>query len=235
LLILDTLLALVLGGLACLLPPAVYCLALASLNHRPRPTVVPGTWDFLGVLLSTSGFLIFGGPAVLSGIHKGLLPRGRFIDLRGYDGSEGWWPAAWLAYFVVVVAGAAWLLWKRRLVTSIYNVDADRFPQFFGQLLDRLGCDWARRGDVFFIGSDGRAVVELSAAAGLRHVTLRWGHGAGPLRNQIESELRIALAHVEPPSNPLVGWFLSVATALFAVLFFGLVFFLVVVYSTLRR
>src|SRR5205807_2385725 len=111
--------------------------------------------------------LIFGEPAALSGIHEGLLPRGRFIDLRGYDGSEGWWPALWLAYFVAVVAGAAWLLWKRRLVTSIYNVDADRFPQFFGQLLDRVGCDWARRGDVFFIGSDGRAVVELSVAAGL--------------------------------------------------------------------
>jgi hypothetical protein len=230
-----TLLSLVLGGLACLLPPAVYCLALASLNHRPRPTVVPGPWDFLGVLLATSGFLIFGGPAVLSALHEGLQPRGRFVELRGYDGSAGWWPALWLVYFVIVVTGVAWVLWRRRLVTSVYNVDADRFPQWFGQLLDRLGCVWARRGDVFYVGRTNPAVVELGLAPGLRHVTLRWESGAGVLRRQLESELRSALAGVAPPPNPLVGWFLSVATALFAVLFFGLVFFLVVVYAAFRR
>ena len=60
---------LVLAGFACLFPPALYCLVLASVNNRRRPTLVSGPLDFAGVLLASAGFLIVGGPLALAGMH----------------------------------------------------------------------------------------------------------------------------------------------------------------------
>ena len=58
--------------LAFLLPFSIYLLLLGNLNRRPHPVLVPGTWDFAGVLFAASGFLLVVGPAVIS------------------SGSEGW-------------------------------------------------------------------------------------------------------------------------------------------------
>src|SRR5262245_36772142 len=61
-----TLYLLLVGILVCLFPLALYFLYLAWLHQRPQPTLVPGRWDFVGVLVALSGFLLVGGPAVLT-------------------------------------------------------------------------------------------------------------------------------------------------------------------------
>src|SRR5437016_2779703 len=53
-----------------LLPLAVYLLLLGHINRQPRPVVVSGTWDFIGVLFAGSGFLLFGGPAILTSLGE---------------------------------------------------------------------------------------------------------------------------------------------------------------------
>src|SRR5262249_8831720 len=51
-----TLYLLLVGILVCLFPLALYCLFLAWLHQRPQPTLMPGRWDFVGVLVALSGF-----------------------------------------------------------------------------------------------------------------------------------------------------------------------------------
>ena len=53
-----------------LFPIALYCTVLGMINRRAQPLMVSGAWDFVGVLLATSGFLLFVGPAMLSGTFR---------------------------------------------------------------------------------------------------------------------------------------------------------------------
>ena len=50
--------------LAFLIPLAVYCWVLAAINRRGKPTMVGGTWDCAGMLLSAGGILLMVGPVV---------------------------------------------------------------------------------------------------------------------------------------------------------------------------
>src|SRR5438552_1264056 len=112
---------------AFLLPLAVYLLALGWINRQPRPILVSGTWDFVGLLFAASGFLLFGGPAVLSALNE----RWRLLWLLGETGgvSDGLdrardlWVLLAVLYFGAVVAGCAWVFLKRRQLTCIYNVE----------------------------------------------------------------------------------------------------------------
>jgi hypothetical protein len=227
----------VFGGFACLFPLAFYCLVLANLNNRRRPTLVPGPADFTGVLLATAGFLIVGGPLVLSGLHENwrrLMVRGSFADIRAALAEAEWpWLVAWAGYFVLVVGGAAWLLRRRRAASVVYNIDSTAGQKLIADLLDRLDLPWTRREGVYSIGFDtpprrtttapegvpvGQAVLALTAAPALRHLTLHWLYDSGTVRRRFESELRDALGAMETPDSPVAGWFLTAATALFSVL-----------------
>jgi hypothetical protein len=232
----------VFGGFACLFPLAFYCLVLASLNGRRRPTLVPGPADFAGVLLATAGFLIVGGPLILAGLHdawRRQALRGSFATIRAALNETSWpWLAVWAAYFVLVVGGAAWLLLRRRAVTLVYNIDPADAPKVVPETLDRLGLNWARRSDGYYIGfgapaaaerpafgpdslpvvTGGRAVLDVAVVPAMRHMTLRWSFVAGDVRRQVEAELRRTLAGVESPENPAAGWLLTAATAVFALL-----------------
>ena len=95
---------------AFFVPLAVYLLVLGHINRRPRPVLVSGAVDFIGLLFAGSGFLLFGGPAVLSSVNE----RWRLFWLLGDAGSLTGLDHAWrlglvlsLLYFVVVVAGIA--------------------------------------------------------------------------------------------------------------------------------
>jgi len=71
--------------LALALPPlALYLLALGWVNRRPRPMMAAGTWDFAGVLFALSGFLLFGGPALLGGLDE----QSRWYWLLGQPGTS---------------------------------------------------------------------------------------------------------------------------------------------------
>lgn len=162
----ESLLLVMLCGLAFVFPVAVYCLILASLNRRPHPVMVSGPWDFAEVLLACSGFLLFGGPAILTGFHqrwRDYWLYGNKRVLRGLSGDWSFWLALWAAYFLVVLAGAAFLLWRRRLATAIYNVDPPVFRDRLARVLDHLQLDWAWGEQRVFIGAprSGKAAAAL--------------------------------------------------------------------------
>jgi hypothetical protein len=140
---------------AFLFPLTLYCLSLALINRRPGPTLVPGTWDFVGVVFAASGFLLLGGPSILTGFNERwrlFWLLGRHHALRELtDQSWYFWLLLSLLYYFVIVAGIAWLMQRRRALTAIYNVEPEVLEAALAGVLDRLGYSWARAGSRFFL------------------------------------------------------------------------------------
>lgn len=224
----------ILLGLAIPLPLAVYALILYALNRRPHPILVPGPWDFALVLFATSGFFLFGGPAILAGFHE----RARDYMLLGRrpDAYESrFWFGVWIAYAIAVVATSCVLATRRRRATAVYNVDAVAFRQALAETLDRLRLEWLRDADQIFISvpengpQKQTVVVRLEDFVPLRHVTLYWT-GGGSVRQEVETELEQVLQTVFTRGNPVAGWMFSIAGSLFALMFFTVVLMAVFVY-----
>jgi hypothetical protein len=142
--------------LAFFLPLALYLIVLGAINRRRRPMMVSGTWDFIGVLFAASGFLLCGGPGVLGSLEY----RWRMFWLTGQrgagpGGAEGAWQF-WVflsaLYFLVVVAGSAYLLLRQRHLTAVYNVERRAVEQALIQVCERLGLRPERSGDLFLFG-----------------------------------------------------------------------------------
>lgn len=140
--------------LAFLFPFTLYVLVLGLINRRANPLVVSGPWDFVGILFAASGFLLLGGPAVLSSLSE----RWRTTWLLGPDaagpaapGESGWelWVFLSLAYFAVVVGGSAFLLWRQRNLTAIYNITPGILEKALQRVLDRLGLHPLRSGHAY--------------------------------------------------------------------------------------
>jgi hypothetical protein len=212
----------VFGGFACLFPLATYCLIMASVNGRRRPTVVSGAADFAGVLVATAGFLIVGGPLILAGLHEAWRRqalRGSFATIRtALDAASGPWLVAWLGYFVFVVGGTAWLMFRRRAMTVIYNIDPIDAQKVVADLTGRRG----------------PGLPAVTVVPGMRHATVRWPVASGEVRRQLESDLRRAVADLESAPNPFAGWLLAAATGLFALLLIMLGLYVGLLWS-LRR
>jgi hypothetical protein len=141
--------------LAFLLPLATYLLVLGAVNRRRHPLVIPGVWDFIGVLFAASGFLLFGGPAILSSLNE----RWRMAWLLGQspgpaalDGELPVWVVLAAFYFVLVVAGAAYMLRRRRYCTAIYNVDAATVEGALAETFELLGLCPVRSGNLLLFG-----------------------------------------------------------------------------------
>ena len=140
-------------------PIAVYFLILGALNRRAHPALVRGSWDCLGLLLASSGLLLFGGPALITAAYHaevrdfllGKPPKLDFGDLF-----ERWW-LIWLGYYLVVLCGSGLLLWWRNGLTAVYNVDPPVLDDILAQILDRIGLEWTRMGNRVFIGFRGTA------------------------------------------------------------------------------
>jgi hypothetical protein len=137
-------------------PIAVYCLILGALNRRAHPVLVRGPWDCLGLLLASSGLILFGGPALLSAFYRAevrdfLLGKLRDVRMDFGDLFNHWWHI-WLLYYLVVFAGCACLLWWRRSLTAVYNVEPAVLDDLLAQALDRMGVEWTRMGNRVFIG-----------------------------------------------------------------------------------
>lgn len=152
--------------LSCLFPLALYFLFLSSVNRRSHPVVVPGAWDFAGVLLGVSGFLIVAGPFVVVSLND------RWSDFWLYNitapagtlSGAGWYAqlVLWLGYFALVIGGGVLMLSKRRRVTSVYNVQPGVFRDAVCEVLDRLELEWQRDDRRFVIRSP--SAVPLAAA-----------------------------------------------------------------------
>src|SRR5258706_6193076 len=108
--------------MACLFPASLYCLFLAMLHQRRRPTIISGPWDAAGVLLALSGFLLIGGSILIFTLHgtaREWLVHGRhWHDIRAAHARETWltW-ALWGGYFALVVGGAVGVICFRRHLT----------------------------------------------------------------------------------------------------------------------
>jgi hypothetical protein len=221
-------------------PLGIYCLILGVLNRRDRPLLVSGPWDFAGVLFAASGFLLFVGPAVLSSLHE----RWRYYWMFG-DPSNGEemntlthysWLAAWYLYYVLVVAGAAYLLRQRRCLTAIYNIVAADLEIALARALERLDVGWTRQGNHYLLkfAAGYSAEVEVESSRLFSHATLHWHDMQPALRQEIERELEKVLEGMPTPINYAAGWFLSVASLLIFTTLLGVLLIILINFRILR-
>src|SRR6516162_9066112 len=122
-----------------LFPIAVYCLILAVINRRQHPVMVSGIWDTVGLLLAASGALLAGVPGILAILYL-RLGRTPFDSEPATDAEL----TVWLLYYVLVAAGAVFLLWIRRHKTVIYNVGPKQWELVFAHVLSHWA--WNNRG-----------------------------------------------------------------------------------------
>jgi hypothetical protein len=132
-----------------LLPVAMYLVLLALLNRSRHPVMVPGPWDVVGVLFAVSGFLLIGGPAILTSVYEQwrvswLLGETRFLE--GITDAWPFWLGVWILYWALIVCGSGYLLFRRKNQTSIYNIEPVVFMEVLSHVLDRLGLGTMRRG-----------------------------------------------------------------------------------------
>jgi hypothetical protein len=218
-----------------LFPLLIYCLVLAALNRRPHPVVVSGPWDFLGVVLALSGFLVAGGPAILSNLTTGWDVLRRVTDEpAALSPRQVLLGALLVLYFALLVVGIVLGLRRRRDVTSVYNVDPAAFDEVLGEVLDDLGYSWARGGNRFYLTvraappeKEETAVIEAEPFPLMYHVSVRWGRLGPGMRQELEGEMARSLAGVPTRANPVGNWFLSVGITLF-LLMAGVLLFLLV-------
>jgi hypothetical protein len=136
--------------LAFFLPLAFYVLVLGIINRRPHPLMVSASWDFVGILFAASGFLVFGGPFVISTLNENW--RAFFVlgphSAGPGEGDRLWtvWLVMSVLYIVIVVAVAAGMLRLQRKQTVIYNIDRATFEEALAAACARLGLHPAHSG-----------------------------------------------------------------------------------------
>ena len=228
---------------AFLLPLSLYFLALSWVNRRPQPVVVAGTWDFVGLLFAASGFLLVGGPAMLSSVSdrwRTAWLLGEFGSIsEGLDGFREVWMLFAVAYFLVVVVGSWIVLARRRRLTCVYNVEPADVETALGDACRRLGLKPVRSGDLYLFGFGGdppvfprpgepNAILEVESSPALKHVSLRWEPHDSPLRAALEADLRERLGRAAAPDHEVSAWCNLLGTAL-------LVFSLLVLVALVAR
>jgi hypothetical protein len=213
-----------LAGVFCLAPLALYFLWLALLTRRERPTVLSGQWDFVGLLVGLSGFLLYGGGLVLSIFQSNFRywMRGNFESLRAAWGQERvtWLFFAFL-YLAVVIGSIAVTLAARRRSLVVYNVDPSAFEAILAEVFEQLSRPVERRGNLW-VG--GVPLLELDRFVGGRTVTVRWVAEDRLLFQEVERLLREAVRTAPVDENPASRWLMAsaVGAGLAAVSCFGL-------------
>src|SRR5687768_10963759 len=138
------------------MPLALYLLFLSFLNQRERPTLMSGPWDFACLMLGLSGFLLVGGPVVLSLFDSTLrshLFSGNFQQMRtAWDANSRIWSLIAASYLALLILCIMLVLMIRRSVTIVYNVDTSTLETMVSQVLDALGIGWTRIIGGFQIG-----------------------------------------------------------------------------------
>lgn len=238
------------------LPLAMYLLALASINRRRHPLLVPGAWDFIGLLCGVSGFVLAGNAVIWSILSD----RWRMVWLFGARrnlhemGSHGyiWFDLVALAYFLTLAFGVAWLVGRRRLMTVVYNVEPAIFEEILTRLLETKGLSWTRSGHRYALSArkqapsegspspdvaPGTAVLDLELSPAFRTVVMNWQLSSGQaeyaVRQEVERELGRALAEVRTRGNPVGGWLFGASAILWFLTLFALAA-LMVIWSDFR-
>jgi hypothetical protein len=156
--------------LAFLFPVAVYCWVLGMINRRLHPLLVPGPWDFVGLLFAGSGFLLWVGPILLKSLFSQALRNPPLGDRPAFLTTLLWnllphEAGVWAGYYVVVLGGALLLLLARRRKTVIYNVDPVVLETVLTRSLARLGLTWTRQGNRLYLSFGAEPVAQDVPAA----------------------------------------------------------------------
>lgn len=215
------------------LPLSLYFFYLAALNRAPRAVMISGVWDVVGVLGALSGFLLIGGPSILSGLYEQWRMSwllGSFHRLREIRGDWNDWIMLYAAYFVAVVVFAIWFILQARSRTSIYNVEVREFESMLRQALDESSVLWKQHSPRMLILHGAGAAPEVGLSAkqpggvaatlawqpfqSMHHVSLSWDNVDGHVREEIETRLSETLQSIPSPLNPAAGWFFTGASVL---------------------
>jgi hypothetical protein len=204
-------------------------LFLATLNHRRRPTMLSGVWDFTCLLLGLSGFLIAGGPVLVSAIDSGWRSYwfgGNFADLKKvWHTNSVIWSIIAGGYLTALAGLIGLFMFLRKRTTVIYNVDAQALPEILIAALDACGLTWRQfRGGVEIGRAGIGGFVSIQSFPALRHVSLKWSDEDPLVRQQVDAAIDTLLQTSESPANPAGGWFMTVAVALFAIMVIWMVF-----------
>jgi hypothetical protein len=160
------------GCLVCLMPLAIYLLFLAYLNQRQRPTMLSGPWDYACVLLGLSGFILLGGPVLLSTLDSAWRSywfRGNFAHVKAvWAANNVLWSSIAASYIALLVIGVSLFMFLRRRVTVIYNVDASLLEDVLVGVMDSLNLNWRRVAGGFEIGGRKRRDLTNDSAGGDR-------------------------------------------------------------------
>jgi hypothetical protein len=202
-------LVLCLAAVFCLTPLAVYFLWLAFVTRRHRPTVISGTWDFVGLAAGLSGFVLFGGGLVLSLMQSNFRywMRGNFESLRAAWGQERvTWMLLALLYVIGVLAWIGLVLAARRRSLVVYNIDPAHFDAVLSEIFEQLNRPVERRGNLW-LGPAPLAEVERFVAG--RTVTVRWLGEDTLLFQDFERLLREAARTMGSDENPATRWLMA--------------------------
>jgi len=149
-----------------LIPLAIYCLILSSINRRPHPIMVSGAWDCLGLLFAASGFFLGVLPGIVTLLYSKTLRQLPFAEPRSGAEALGnllleWWGVL-LLYYLALVVGATAVVLHRRASTVIYNINPDDWERLFAQVLAGLGMEQARSGKQITLGAPARDDASLT-------------------------------------------------------------------------
>lgn len=200
-----------LAGVFCLIPLAMYLLWLAQVTRRDHPTVVSGPWDFAGLALGLSGFVLFGGGIVLTLLQSNsrFWMRGKFNDLHAMWMQEQVFWSRIVFYYLVLVGGAvAYELFARRRSLVVYNVEPAAFEALLTEVFEQLGRAVERRGKLWVAGAP---LFELDTFEGGYTVTLRWISPDQRLFEDVTRQLRAALATQSTAENAVTRWLMAAA------------------------
>lgn len=219
--------AICLCGVFCLIPLALYFMWLAQVTRREHPRPVSGQWDFAGLLLGLSGFIVFGGGLLLTLCQSNFRywMRGNVEALRAAWVQERvTWTLLVVCYFLVVAGIAGLTLLSRRRSVVVYNVEPGVFEAALAEVFDQLGRPVERQGRLWVSGVPLCAVDTFEAG---RTATLRWLSDDERLFEEVDRQLRAALATQSTGDNPASRWLMmcAIGTAATIACCFGLLLY----------
>jgi hypothetical protein len=226
---LSYIVAICLCGTFCLAPLTMYLMWLARITRRDHPTTVSGQWDFAGVLVGLSGFIVVGGGLVLTLFQSNFRywMRGNAEAFRNaWIEERSTWTLLVVLYLVFVFACAGLALLARRRSLVVYNVEPAAFETVLSEVFDQLGRPAERRGKLW---SGASPLCEVDTFEGGRTVTLRWVSEDVRLFEEVTRQLRAALATQITEENAVHRWLnaTSIGTGLLALASCGLLIFYV--------
>jgi hypothetical protein len=228
--------------LAFLLPIGVYCFVLAAINRRPRPLLVHGSWDAVGLLFAVSGFFLATVPVLASQFYHHVLDATDF-EVAPWIG--------WLVYFLLILVGSGVMIFSRANKTMVYNVDPEQFAAISRQTFASLGlAAKSDRNRLILVPDEASTAVTatpptaladhryaelaIESFASMSHVTLHWGRYTPDLRAELERELDKNLEPAAPLENSASAWFVSISGMIFGAVLVVLAMFIVMIVLSRR-